>query len=246
MKRAMAGAAACLLYAACTLVQAGAPLALHTLEWAPYSWRDKSTGTTVGIAVDIVHELLARAHVPVSDTDVIPWARGLALTASTPNTCQMMVGRTPERERRYQWIGPLGLTHWKLFAAREDKIVLNSLDDARPYLVGTIIGDLSIPILRGKGIRIAEVASDHLNPPKLLRRRIDLWASAELPALYVLNDLGIRTVAPVFNLTSVQMYLACNPSMSDGDVARLNNIVKAMIGDKSLERIYAGYGFRYD
>lgn len=233
----------CLLWSAPLLA---GPVTLHTLDWAPYSWHDKSSGMTIGIAVDIVHELMARANVTVASTDIIPWARGLALTSGTPGTCQMMVGRTAEREHKFQWIGPIGQTHWALYAPREDKIVLKSLSDAQPYLVGTIIDDLSIPLLKRRNIRVAEVASDRLNPPKLLRRRIDLWATAELPAQYILRDLGIKDLVPVFRMASVQMYLACNRSMADAEVTRLNGIVKAMIGDKSIDRIYDGYGFKFE
>ncbi|WP_158567967.1 MULTISPECIES: ABC transporter substrate-binding protein [unclassified Duganella] len=241
IRRAVAGG--CLVCAASAVA---GPLTLHTLDWAPYSWRDKSSGATIGIAVDIVHELMARADITVASTDIIPWARGLTLTSGTADTCQMMVGRTAERERKFQWIGPIGQTNWALFAPREDKIVLQSLNDAQPYLVGTIIDDLSIPLLKSKNIRVAEVASDRLNPPKLLRRRIDLWATAELPALYILRDLGIKDLEPVFRMATVHMYLACNRNMPDGEVARLNGVVKAMISDKSIDRIYAGYGFKFE
>ena len=246
MRPGRAVAAGCLLCAASALAGAAGPVTLHTLDWAPYSWRDKTSGATVGIAVDIVHELMARADVTVTSTDIIPWARGLTLTSGTADTCQMMVGRTAEREQKYQWVGPIGVTRWALFATREDKIVLKSLSDARPYLVGTIIDDLSIPLLKSKNIRVAEVASDRLNPPKLLRRRIDLWATAELPGLYILRDLGIKDLEPVFQMATVQMYLACNRSMAASEIARLNGIVKTMIADKSIERIYAGYGFKFE
>ena len=242
----LAIAAGCLFCAAAALAEPSAPVTLHTLDWAPYSWRDKASGAAVGIAVDIVHELMARANVSVASTDIIPWARGLTLTSTKADTCQMMVGRTAEREQKFQWVGPIGQTHWTLFASREDKIVLHSLNDAKPYLVGTIIDDLSIPLLKDKNIRIAEVASDRLNPPKLLRRRIDLWASAELPALYIMRDLGIKDLEPVFRLTTVQMYLACNKNMADKDIARLNGVVRTMMADKSIDRIYAGYGFKFD
>lgn len=244
--RSILAVAALLLCVVGAPARAGGPLTLHTLDWAPYSWSGKSNGAVVGIAVDIVLELMARADIKVETIDIVPWARGLTLTAGTPNTCQLMVGKTAEREPTFAWIGPIGQSQWLLFAPREDRIVLNSIAEAKPYLVGAIIGDLSIPILKNKHIRVAEVASDRLNPPKLIRHRIDLWASADLPARYIMRELGITELEPVLKLATVQMYLACNRTMHQQDVTRLNGIVKTMLADHSIEHIYAGYGFKHE
>lgn len=223
---------------------AAGALTLYALEWAPYSWKHPGSGKVAGIASDIVDELMRRAGVHAGAIDTVPWARGLALTAATPDTCQIMVGRTAEREQKFKWIGPIGHSRWMFFGLRDSNIRLRQLHDARPYLVGTIIDDLSIPILKGNHIRVALVAADHLNPPKLLRRRIDLWASAELPATYLMREQGVDKVEPLLTFATIPMFVACNNSMRDDEVARLNGIVHAMIADKSIERIYHAYGFR--
>ncbi|ATQ77810.1 hypothetical protein CR152_27395 [Massilia violaceinigra] len=241
---ALKGVMACLLCGPGAAAHAAGALTLYALEWAPYSWQSASGGKMGGIAVDIVDELMRRAGVRIGSVDMVPWARGLALTAATPDTCQLMVGRTPEREKKFKWIGPIGHSRWMFFGLRDSKITLRQLHDARPYLVGTIIDDLSIPILNANNIRVSEVAADRLNPPKLLRRRIDLWASAELPARYLMRDLGLTDVEPLLTFATIPMFVACNTSMRDSEVARLNGIIRAMIADKSIERIYHAYGFK--
>lgn len=241
---AFKGVLACLLCGPGAAAHAGGALTLYALEWAPYSWQAASGGNVGGIAVDIADELMRRAGVRIDSIDTVPWARGLALTAATADTCQLMVGRTPEREKRFKWIGPIGHSRWMFFGLRDSKIALRQLHDARPYLVGTIIDDLSVPIFNANKIRVSEVAADRLNPPKLLRRRIDLWASAELPARYLMRDLGLTDIEPLLTFATIPMFVACNTSMRDGEVARLNGIINAMIADKSIERIYHAYGFR--
>ncbi|MCE3602096.1 ABC transporter substrate-binding protein [Massilia sp. P8910] len=241
---ALKGLIACLLCGSGVSARASGKLTLYALEWAPYSWKDAGSGKVLGIAVDIVDELMQRAGVQVDPIDTVPWARGLALTGATPDTCQVMVGRTPEREQKFKWIGPIGYSRWMFFGLRESKITLRQLHDARPYLVGTIIDDLSVPILKSNHIRVAEVAADHLNPPKLLRRRIDLWASAELPARYLMRAPGLGGIEPLLTFATIPMFLACNNSMRDGEVARLNSIIGTMIDDKSIERIYHAHGFK--
>ncbi|MDM5180636.1 transporter substrate-binding domain-containing protein [Massilia sp. DJPM01] len=240
---AFKGLIACSMFGWCAPADASAALTVYALEWAPYSWKHTSSGKVGGIAVDIVDELMTRAGVRIDSIDTVPWARGLALTASTRDTCQVMVGRTPEREKKFKWIGPIGHSRWSIFGLRESKIKLRQLHDARPYLVGTIIHDLSIPILKAHKIRVSEVAADRLNPPKLLRGRIDLWASADLPASYLMRDLGLTNVDLLLTFATVPMFFACNNSMRDGEVARLNGIINTMIADKSIERIYHAYGF---
>ncbi|MET3134068.1 polar amino acid transport system substrate-binding protein [Oxalobacteraceae bacterium GrIS 1.11] len=237
MRAFIIGVTGCLLCGACAAQQ----MALYTLEWAPYSWR--AGGKVLGISSDIVAELMTRAGLAAGKPVIVPWARGLSLTTSNAGACLFPVGRVPERENRYQWIGPIGHSEWVLFARSADRIVLHNLEEARPYLIGTMLGDLSVSYLREKNLRLDIVASDRLNPQKMERRRIDLWSSGYLPALHLLRELGVTDLQPVLTLTKVDLYLACNRRMPDAEAARLNGIVAAMLHDQTIGRIYGAYGY---
>src|SRR5471032_1870884 len=182
-----------LLCGGLTLARAAPPLTLYAEDYPPFSWTDKASGKAVGVSADIGNELGARA---------------MLLTTSTANSCVYATARVPEREALYQWIGPIGRNEWVMFARSADHLVLHTLDDARPYQIGTFIGDASVAYLNEHRLQVHTTPSDRLNPPKLEKRRIGLWSVGRLPGLYLLREMGISDVEPVLSFTSADMYLA--------------------------------------
>jgi polar amino acid transport system substrate-binding protein len=233
-------AACCLLF--CTrLAAAPPPTVLYTLEYAPYVWQDAGHTRTEGILSDLVVELMGRANVPYAPPVIVPWARGMAKTALTPNTCLFPTVRTPDREAMYDWIGPISKHHWALFARTEDRMRIRDLDDIKEYAVGTMLGDFNVNAFSSRGIRLALVPDDRLNPRKLQLKRIDLWSTELLVGQRMLRDQGITDIEPIFSFIEVDQYLACNRGMPKDDVARLNETIKTMWGDGSIARIYGRY-----
>ena len=223
-----------------------APITLLTEEYAPFASLDKASGKTVGIATDIVNELLARAGVAATPTRLLPWARAMATTIATPNACLYTTARTAEREALFQWIGPIGHSDWVLFARSADKLTLRTLDDARPYKIGGYIGDASVAYLKARNFTLDVASSDRANPPKLRLRRIDLWAVGRLSGLSLLREMGVGDVEPVFSLIKADMYLSCHPGMDKADVARLNEVLRMMYRDGTIQAIYTRYGYGKD
>ncbi len=242
--RRLAGAA--LLVTAGASAAALPSIALLTEEYAPFNWTDKASSRVTGVSAEVVAELMRRAGRETSGPTVVPWARGLALATGTAHTCLYTAARVPERETSYQWIGPIGHTEWVLFARTADKIVLRSLDDARPYTIGTYIGDASVTFLRERQFKLDVVASDRVNPVKLQLRRIDLWSVMRLPGLNLLRELKISELEPVLTFTQADMYLACNRDMERSEVVRLNEVLRGMYRDGTIHAIYARYGYGKD
>ncbi len=236
------------LFAASALLacarSAAAPPAtvLYTLEYAPYVWKDPAHAGTEGILSDLVGELMQRAKQPYAPPVIVPWARGLAKAALTPNTCLFPTARVPERETVYEWIGPISKHHWALFARTEDHLHLKDIDDAREYAIGTVLGDFNVSYFSARGIHLSMVSDDRLNPRKLQMKRIDLWSTELLVGQRMLHDQGINDVEPVLSFVDVDQYLACNHSMPKEAVARLNDVLKTMWSDGTVARIYGRYG----
>jgi polar amino acid transport system substrate-binding protein len=223
----------------------GAPdsMTLYTEEYPPFNWSDKASGAATGLSNDIVTELMRRADIPVSAAAVMPWARAMALTTRNANSCLFSMARTPDREANYAWVGPIGRNEWVMYARREDHITLASLADARPYTVGTIIGDAVIPLLRENQLKLSIVPYNRTNGPKLKMRRIQLWSEGRLPGLYMMREMGITDVEAVLAFAHYDMYMACNKAMDSHEVARLNTLLRAMHRDGTVKRIYGNYGY---
>lgn len=234
--------------ALCTLLLAGAarasePITLYTEDYPPFNWTDKASGKVTGLSVDIVAELMQRAGLATVGPLLLPWARALTQTTRTPHTCLYVTARTPEREAKFQWIGPISRNDWVLFARRSDHIVLHKLDDAKPYQIGSSIGDASAAVLLEHQLDVTTASSERLNPAKMQRGRIQLWSIGRLPGLYMLREMGITDFEPVLTFIQADMYLACNRSMADGEAVRLNEIVRGMYRDGTVQRIYKQYGY---
>ncbi len=104
----------CLLALVCTFTVLNNSLANeHSLkiycdEDYPVQFFDKQ-GRLTGMSVEIVQEIQRRLG--VSDPiQVVPWARGLDKLDHEPNTMLLTMARTPERDSRYQWVGPVVTT----------------------------------------------------------------------------------------------------------------------------------------
>jgi len=234
---------AALLFAACAAAQAADTITLYTEEYPPFNWADKKTGTATGLSTDIILELMRRAELPVTAPALMPWARAMALTTKNANSCLFSMARTPERETSFAWVGPVGRNEWVMYARAEDHIHLNSLEDARPYTVGTIIGDAMVPLLRANQLNLSMVPYNRTNAPKLKMQRIQLWSEGRLPGLYIMEEMGITGLEAVLTFAHYDMYLACNKGMDSNEVARLNALLRAMYRDGTVKRIYGSYGF---
>jgi len=223
--------------------RAAEPITLIAEDYPPFSWIDKASGKPTGLSADIVAELMQRAGIATTTPAVVPWARAMVLAASTPNACLYTTARVPEREAMYQWVGPIGHNEWVLFARRADHISLHSLDDALPYQIGTFISDASVAILHQHHLKVNAVPSDRLNPPKLQMERIQLWSVGRMPGLYLQRELGISDFEEVLNFAQADMYLACNKHMDAAGIARLNELLRGMYHDGTMQRIYTRYGY---
>jgi polar amino acid transport system substrate-binding protein len=163
-----------------------------------------------------------------------PFARALKTLEMNRNAVLFPMLRTAERESRYQWVGLMAKRNYYLYRldSRKD-IVIQSLEDARPYRIGVLRGDVRTDYLRAqgftegtdKGLEVVNVAFSLLKMQQA--GRIDL---------IVFSDEGIRlaceeakvacdSFAPAFRLDMVgNLWLAASPQMQPG---LLNTLRKA-------------------
>ena len=232
---------AALLSVACALARADAAprLYLTTETSAPYSMRDGDH--VIGIGTDMVREAMARAGIAYS-IDVLPWKRAYTAALERHDTCVYSTTRTPERERHFKWIGPIGEAEWVLMGRADRRFDLRTLDDARAYRVGTYNGDARDQFLRERGFNVDPAPNDLINPKKLMMGRIDLWAASIRRGSATLDRLGYTgKVVPVLVFSRIRVYLACNRAVPDVLVARMNGALEAMERDGTSRAILHRY-----
>jgi len=222
-----------------TAARAGA-LYITTESAAPSSMED-SEGKVIGIATDKVRAALDRAGLAYR-IDLLPWKRAYAAARERPNACVYATSRTPERESSFKWVGPIDSAEWVLMASANRRFPLRTLDDARPYRIGTYNGDARDQFLRSRGFRVDSAPNDLTNPRKLLLGRIDLWAASLRVGSPVLEQNGwAGKIVPVLVFNRLEVYLACNRAVPDEVIARLNAAFAALEHEGVMRRIERAY-----
>ncbi len=203
----------------------------------------KEGNDVTGRETEKIRDMLGRLAIPYR-IDILPWKRAYTRAQQQKNTCVYSTSRTPEREKQFKWIGPTDEAEWVFMGRADHKFQLRHLDDARSLRIGTYHGDARDEFLRARGFNVEPAPNDASNPKKLLLNRIDLWAvgmraGASLPA-ELAGDKG--EIVPLLTFHRVKVYLACNPSVPDVLVERMNGTLDAMRRDGTfakLERKYA-------
>lgn len=226
--------------------QAAAParLTILTEQAPPTSMLDPGTGSVVGSGSEKVRAVMARTGI-VYTLALQPWKRAYTAALTRPDTCVFSTTRVPERERHFKWIGPTDGAEWVLLGRADRRYDLTTLDDARALRIGTYNGDARDAFLRERGFQVDSAQDDMINPQKLLLGRIDLWAASLRHGSVLLEQNGwAGKIVPVLSMKRVDVYLACNLSVPDALVARMNAALDAMNRDgttRKIERKYEGW-----
>jgi polar amino acid transport system substrate-binding protein len=198
-------------------------------------------GRVAGVGPDQMHEIMARAGIAYT-IELLPWKRAYAAASERPNGCVFYTTRTPERDKLFKWIGPIDEAQWVLMARADSRIKLATLEDARPYTIGTYSGDARDQYLRERGFRVEPAPGELLNPPKLIHHRIDLWAASVRRGSNLLAQHGWdKQIVPLLTFRRIPVYLACNTRVPDAMVARMNSALDAMRRDGTMRRIESAH-----
>ncbi|HEY0063759.1 MAG TPA: transporter substrate-binding domain-containing protein [Telluria sp.] len=194
-------------------------------------------GRVTGHAAEKVHEIMRRAGFPYTIA-LMPWKRAITLAHTQANTCVFMTTRTAERETWFHWIGPISQADWVLYGRADRQFNIQSLDDVRGLRIGAYNGDVRGEFLREQGLNVEFVQNDDSNPRKLMLNRIDLWVNSTRSSRAVLARVGLTgQVVPVHTYRQVKLYLACNASIPDADVARMHAALRSMEADGTYKAI---------
>jgi polar amino acid transport system substrate-binding protein len=194
-----------------------------------------------GISADTVREIMDRAHIGHT-IELLPWKRAYTAALERSDTCVFSTTRTPERERLFKWIGPIGEAEWVLMGRADRKLHLESLEDARRYRIGTYNGDARDQYLRARGFDVDPAPNDLINPRKLMANRIDLWAASIRRGSVALARMGYGDkIVPVLVFNRIRVYLACNRAVPDELTVRMGAALESMERDGTVQRILHRY-----
>ncbi|GGC94695.1 substrate-binding periplasmic protein [Undibacterium terreum] len=216
-------------------------ISLTTEDYPPFNIVSPKNGEISGISTEKVMELMRRAGEKYTIA-AYPWARSIQMAQNNPETCVFSTSRTPGRESLYKWVGPLVRNNWVIFARADDTRRPRTLEDLRPYVIGTYRNDAIAEYFSLKGFNTDLASADVDNPRKMLYGRFDFWATGELLGMDILRQQGLsKLIVPLFVFNQTDMYLACNTGMEQARIDHLNHLLKEMDKDGTSAAIEKKY-----
>ncbi|MBW7833424.1 MAG: transporter substrate-binding domain-containing protein [Simplicispira suum] len=219
----------------CGVVHAASDSAVRILteEYPPYNYTEQ--GKITGLSTEVVEAVLGELKMR-GDFQSLPWARAYEIARSTPDVLIYSIGRTPERDKLFKWVGVIATTNYYLFGRPGKTYKVDSLEAAKQYRIATVNEDVGEQFLlaRGfvKGQNLQPSVKYEQNYEKLKLGRVDLWIMDELTASYLARQAGddpAKTLVRVYRipeLTNDESYMAFGTQTSDATVEKFRRALE--------------------
>ena len=217
---------------------AAAQLRLLTEDAPPMSFmRD---GEASGFSVEVVRALLARTG-DRGQIEMAPWTRAFHLAQQDEDIALFSTVRTPEREGKFQWVGPIVVGTTSFYSLKSRHLSIDTLQQAATS------GPLALPkqwytfeTLGAKGFtNLYGVPSSKHMMTLLKHGRVNLIATEDLTLAGELAavDLKPQDVTAHVPFMRSAYYIAFSPQTSVVRVVRWQRALRQMHEDGSLEAI---------
>lgn len=221
-------------------------VSILTEEWAPYNYVEN--GELVGFSVEIVQYILKDLGLDDS-IRLLPGMRAARILKTQPRTMMITILRTPARETRYKWIGPLGDGAIYLYKKKGDTLSVASLADAKKarriacrnaglvhdILVREGFGNLDTTAVDGPSVY-----------RKLLAGRSDLGVSdAPLGVRHLLKQwhLPLDTLVQTsVKVVESPLYIACSKDFPDSEIVLWQKSLDKLKASGAYESVRRKYG----
>lgn len=220
-----------------------------TEEMPPFNYTEN--GVITGFSTEIVRAALKEAGL-TADFKSYPWKRAYKMASSEPNTLIYSIGRNPEREDKFKWVGviaPVNIYFYKLKSRTDIKI--DSLEDAKRYAVGAVDGDYTTQFLDANGFEnLDKTHSYSLNVRKLFNGRVDVILVDELSLSALVREeaksgkpYAMSQLEKAFFVEDLSsgMYMAFSLSTPDGIVEKCRKALKQIKENGVFDRIMDAY-----
>lgn len=222
-------------------------LRLMTEEFAPYQFYDGEDQKLTGISIEIVQAIQNELG-DQSELKVLPWSRGLKLLNKHPNSALFSTARTPEREDKYKWVGPLSELEMVFFRKKGSGIHFTSMEEAKTVgKIGVTKNVATQEILQGMGFQNLDLmlsGSDDKNLKRLLKGRIDVWPTAYYAGIYSAKQIGALDeieIVPDVTILSGFLYIAFNKDTQDEIIHKWQLAIDKLKKDGIIDDIHKKY-----
>jgi len=198
-------------------------------------------GQPAGVTIALVRELLRRLKVRAT-IRILPWKRTYEMGLNENNVVLMETTRTPERENRFKWVGPILVVKRIVYGLDTYDKPLKTIADLRqggPICV--LRGSSNERYLQSLGIPQINTVTVPAQCLKMLAAdRVKLFYTSEIGMDGLLKEQGLTSdrVRALLDLKKEYLYLAFSKDVSDGRIRRWQDALETAKRDGTVARIY--------
>jgi polar amino acid transport system substrate-binding protein len=215
---------------------------LMTEEYPPITYMKE--GKVAGFVTDMVREISSRLNIP-DHIRLTSWKNAYNMTRLYPNVILFSTERTPEREKLFRWVGPVGKNNVIFYAKKGSGIVINSLEDAkRIEAIATTTDWFTEQYLKEQGFsNLISSGSAEENVRQLMSGEAKLSIFTDLTVSEIVHNAGysMEDLEPLLTVTQTYFYIAISKDTSEevyqAWVAALNRLKQ----DGTFKEIYHNY-----
>lgn len=214
---------------ACAFLNA-ASFQAYTESMPPYNYVENRE--VKGSSTHILQELFqVSGHNLKEKILVEPWANAYQKVIITPNTLLYSTARTPQRENKFAWVGPIDTMQVGVLAKKNSGVKITDKDDLNKYTIATLPTSMAEGELLKQGVFVENLDRFSLissQLKKLRDDRVDAVAFSIPGMLHIMPKLGMnpQDYEMVYLLKEIDLYFAFNMSADAGLIKELNQILQ--------------------
>jgi polar amino acid transport system substrate-binding protein len=211
-----------------------------TEELPPFNFNNN--GKADGFGSEVVREILRRSNLSAPLT-VLPWPRAYKMAQTEANVGLYCLVRSVDREKQFQWVGPIANTEARFYANRDSTLHIDSLDDARKaHGVIVLREGYNAQLLERLGFKNLWPVNNAIEGLRLLLisgdKTLFLVAANTVPGTMSKTGTPADAVKPLMTLTKTQMYIGFSLDTSPVLISRLQHSLDNMKTDGSFAAIH--------
>ena len=214
---------------------------VNAADIPPFCYEEN--GRQAGITIDMLREVAKTTGVAFN-VRFLPWKRAQIETQSGSDQLIIPLTRTPEREKRYQWIGPM-VSYNFVIVTTSDKQPPRTIEEAKRMSIGVLRGNPMETLLPQLGFtNLKPGYTEEAIAKLLLGNRIDAWVVPDIAARDIYKKAGGNPADLHFGVKigeTMWVYLAGSPQFPESDFKLITNELNRLRTSGEAEKIINRY-----
>jgi polar amino acid transport system substrate-binding protein len=192
----------------------------------------------------MVREIAVRQKIP-DNIRLTSWKNAYNMALLHPKVVLFSAERTPEREKLFQWVGPVGKNSAMLYAKKGSGIRINSLQEAKAIAaIATTTNWFTEQHLKHEGFRNLRSSPDpRSNVRQLMDGEVQLSIFTDITIPEIVRDAGygMQDLEPVFTVLQTYFYIAISRDTPADVVQAWQSTLDCLKQDGTFEKMYRRY-----